>query len=51
MSGEKVNKTDHFIDSYNSRDAVKFGMEFYKMPSYLEMEKRYSNESSEFGLM
>ena len=38
MSGEKVNKTDHFIDSYNSRDAVKFGMEFYKLPSYLEME-------------
>ena len=39
ITGVEEDLTDHLIDSYNSRDAVKFGIEFYGLPTYKEMEE------------
>ena len=39
ITGMEEDLTDHLVDSLNSRDSVKFGMEFYNLPSFLEMEE------------
>ena len=38
VTGKEEDLTDLFIDSYNSRDAINFGVEFLKLPTYGEME-------------
>lgn len=38
VTGVVEDKTNDFIDAYNSRDAVKFGIEYYGLPNYQEME-------------
>ena len=39
VTGVVEDKTNDFIDAYNSRDAVKFGIEYYGLPNYQEMEE------------
>lgn len=38
VTGVVEDKTNDFIDAYNSRDAVKFGIEYCGLPNYQEME-------------
>ena len=39
VTGVVEDKTNDFIDAYNSRDAVKFGIEYCGLPNYQEMEE------------